>query len=105
MGKDRHTIILVQYTSSYGSRSFMDFPTIGQALDAVVKMYEAKLKELNPGQNSIEYDISHLYQYLDSLQDICALVLDNASAKYEPHDKEWVKQNIFQQLKKAASGK
>jgi hypothetical protein len=52
----------------------MDFPSVGAAMDAVVKMYEHKLKELNPSVANITYDISDLYNFLDSLHDICALV-------------------------------
>jgi len=101
-GQNRHTIVLVQYVPSFTSRSFMDFPAQNQAMDAIIKMYESKLKELNPSQQNIEYDVSHLYQYLDSLHDICAMVLDPASNKYEPHDKEWIKSKIYEQLKSAA---
>jgi hypothetical protein len=52
----------------------MDFPSINASMDAVVKMYEHKLKELNPTVGHITYDITDLYKYLDGLQDICALV-------------------------------
>jgi len=52
----------------------MDFPAVNQALDAIVKMYEHKLKELNPSVRNITYDISDLNNFLDSLQDVCALV-------------------------------
>lgn len=43
-------------------------------MDAIVKMYEHKLKDLNPNAQNITYDINHLYAFLDSLHDICALV-------------------------------
>jgi len=102
-GGNRHTIILVQYDKSYNSRSFMDFQAVGMALDAVVKMYETKLKELNPGVPNIEYDIARLYGYLDELHDICALVLDPSTNKYEPHDKQWIKQKIYDQLRNSAA--
>lgn len=52
----------------------MDFPGVNAAMDALVKMYEHKLKELNPTIQHITYDISDLYNYLDSLHDICGLV-------------------------------
>ena len=102
MSAGKHTIILVQYSNSFQvkylkfnlnsaqrighrfictlclfilqSRSYMEFPSVGGALDALVKMYEHKLKELNPSVVNITYDISDLYQYLDSLQDLCGLV-------------------------------
>ncbi len=70
----KHTIVLLQYTSNYQTRSYIDFPTVNAALDAIVKMYEHKLKELNPSIAHITYDISDLYNYIDSLHDMCALV-------------------------------
>jgi hypothetical protein len=53
----------------------MDFPSVGSACDALVKMYEHKLKELNPNVQNITYDVNDLYVFLDSYQDICGLVL------------------------------
>ena len=91
--KKNHTIILIQYTSSYASRTFIDFGSINDALDAVVNMYQTKLKELNPSQSSITYEITHLETYIDSLEDICALVLDTDN-KYQPYDKAWIKKKI-----------
>lgn len=70
----KHTIILIQHTNAYQSRTYIDFPTVGAAMDALVKMYEHKLKELNPSVQNITYDIADLYAYIDSLYDICSLV-------------------------------
>ena len=52
----------------------MDFPGVNAAMDALVKMYEHKLKDLNPSVQNITYDVTDLYNYLDNLHDICALV-------------------------------
>jgi hypothetical protein len=70
----KHTIIRLQYNQNYESRSYLDFPTVSGAMDAVVKMYEHKLKELNPSVPNITYDISDLYNFLDELYDIVGLV-------------------------------
>ena len=40
----------------------------------VVKLYEQKLKQLNPQVRQITYELPHLFNYIDSLGDICALV-------------------------------
>lgn len=40
----------------------------------VVKMYEARLKEVNPHQVHITYDITDLYGFIDELGDLSALV-------------------------------
>ena len=52
----------------------MDFAGVNAAMDALVKMYEHKLKELNPTVQNITYDVTDLYNYLDNLHDVCALV-------------------------------
>mmetsp|Transcript_34423 Transcript_34423/g.71015 ORF Transcript_34423/g.71015 Transcript_34423/m.71015 type:complete len:101 (+) Transcript_34423:46-348(+) len=98
-----HTIILIQYTNSFETRSYMDFQGVNAAMDALVKMYEHKLKELNPQVQNITYDIKDLYNYLDHLKDVCALVLDAKTNKYDPKDKAWVKQKIFSHLKGQAN--
>lgn len=67
-------LILQRFPLHSQSRSYMEFPAVNAALDALVKMYEHKLKELNPSVPNITYDISDLYQYLDSLHDLCGLV-------------------------------
>lgn len=46
-------------------------------MDGVVKMYEAKLRQLNPDIHNITYDIQDLYNYIESLADLSALVYVN----------------------------
>lgn len=58
-------------------------------------MYEHKLKELNPQVQHITYDISDLYNYIDNLHDICGLVLDTNSNKYDPKDRKWIKTKVL----------
>ena len=43
-------------------------------MDAIVRMYEDRLKELTPGSKNITYDIQDLFRYLDNITDISALV-------------------------------
>jgi len=102
---NQHTLILVQYTPAYETRGYMDFPSLGAAMDALVKMYETKLKELNPSIKHITYDISDLLKFLDSLTDLVALVCDNSVGKYEPHDRSWVKERIVGHLRGQAGRK
>jgi hypothetical protein len=66
-------------------------------MDALVKMYEHKLKELNPEVKHITYDISDLFNFLDSLQELVGLVSNGAS--YLPKDKSWIQQSITSHLK------
>ena len=52
----------------------MDFPKLEGACDAVVKLYEHKLKELNPTVSKIEYGIEMLYRFIDELADVAVLM-------------------------------
>ncbi|KAI9918097.1 hypothetical protein PsorP6_013046 [Peronosclerospora sorghi] len=98
----KHTIILVQYTRDPNSRTYLDFESVNGGMDGVVKMYEAKLKQLNPNLKNITYDIQDLYTYIDSLTDLSALVLDLETKTYLPCGKEWIKKKVFQVLKNQA---
>ena len=102
-GLPKHTILLVQHNNNSKSRSFADFPSVNLAMEGMVKMYEVRLKELNPSKNSVAYSIEDIYAYMDSLTDISALIYDQPSNMYAPAGKEWIKKKIFQVLKSQAS--
>ena len=61
-----------------------------------------KLKELNPQIGHITYDISDLFKFLDSMTDLCAMVFDHATQKYDPKDRNWVKEQVVNYLRNAA---
>ncbi|KAJ3330132.1 hypothetical protein HDU76_006364 [Blyttiomyces sp. JEL0837] len=84
------------------TRTWQDFESTQAALDSVIRLYEDKLKELNPTVKQINYEISHLYKFIDSMNDLAALVFNPALEAYQPYDKEWIKQKILESLKKAA---
>lgn len=102
-------------------------------------LYERKIRDINPMIPNITYDITDLYNFIDGLADISALVwvqynfedhqslLDHYGAKLIPHvpvqsltfmfsacsydheihaflpyDRQWIKQKLFQHLKKLA---
>ena len=69
-----HTILLVQPVANKASRTYSDFETVPQAVDGVLALFEKRLKELNPQMRQITYDINDLYRYIDTLQDLSALV-------------------------------
>ncbi|KAF0717322.1 Aste57867_2353 [Aphanomyces stellatus] len=103
--KSKHTIILVQYTEDPNSRTYLDFESVNSAMDGVVKMYEAKLKQLNPNKRNITYDIQDLYNYIDSLADLSTLVYvaslslrhcDLTANSYHYVDSTWKPERICQ---------
>ena len=94
----------MQYQPDKATRTFLEFPSVNAAMDGVIKMYEVKLKQLNPNVQNITYDIQDLYNYIDSLEDLSALVFDGNSNMYSPSGREWVKKKVFQVLKNQAGG-
>lgn len=44
------------------------------AYTGICGLYERKLKEINPAIRNITYDISDLYNFIDGLADLSALV-------------------------------
>ncbi|XP_052208849.1 enhancer of rudimentary homolog [Diospyros lotus] len=71
---NRHTIILMQTSQNRATRTFMDYDSINQAMEGICRLYERKLKELNPAIRNFNYDISDLYNFVDGLTDMSALV-------------------------------
>eukprot|EP00697_Spironema_sp_BW2_P003919 gnl/Spiro4/15280_TR8201_c0_g1_i1.p2 gnl/Spiro4/15280_TR8201_c0_g1~~gnl/Spiro4/15280_TR8201_c0_g1_i1.p2 ORF type:complete len:116 (+),score=14.74 gnl/Spiro4/15280_TR8201_c0_g1_i1:32-349(+) len=96
----RHTILLIQYNSNKQSRTFMDYESVSECVGGVVQLYEQKLKQLNPNLSRITYDITDLYNYLDSLPDISCLVYNPAITGYSPFNRHWIKQRVFEHLRR-----
>ncbi|CAM9385850.1 unnamed protein product [Discosporangium mesarthrocarpum] len=69
----------------------------------VTKLYEARLKEVNPNRGHIQYDISDLFGFIDSLTDLCVLVFDGTTKSYLPHGKDWIKEASFSYLQNLAT--
>ena len=101
---NRHTIVLLQKTKNRSSRTFMDFEKTSLAMDAVCSMFEKRLKEMYPERREINYDVSDLYNYIDALGDLSALVYEPNINAYAPQNKEWIKKKCFAHLKKQAGG-
>ncbi|XP_057539262.1 enhancer of rudimentary homolog [Amaranthus tricolor] len=99
---NRHTIILMQTSHNRATRTFMDYQSISQAMDGICALYERKLKEINPTIRNISYDINDLYNFIDGLTDMSALVYDHSIQAYLPCDRQWIKQKTLQRLKKLA---
>jgi|Transcript_16532 hypothetical protein len=97
-----HTILLLQEDRNQSSRHWREFKGFDRAVDDLCSTFEKRLKELNPSVKQIKYDISDLYTWVDSMPDLGAMVLDTKSGKYEPKNKGWIKQKIFERLKQQA---
>eukprot|EP00756_Hemistasia_phaeocysticola_P026655 Hpha_TRINITY_DN16076_c0_g6::TRINITY_DN16076_c0_g6_i1::g.119087::m.119087 len=98
-----HTIVLCQTSKAKSSRIYSDFETLNDALDGVCQMYETRLKQQNPVKKHLEYDIGDLLKFVDSLTDLSLLVFDNATKLYRPYGRDWVKNKVFQHLRRQAT--
>ena len=117
-----HTILLLQSTSKLDSRTYSDYESVDECLDGkwtvntthehgprssfvgICKVFEEHLKKRNPTSPSITYDISELFEFIDQLSDLSCLVYQKPTGQYKPNNKEWMKQEIFQLLRKQAGG-
>ncbi|BFG17962.1 hypothetical protein CerSpe_042360 [Prunus speciosa] len=99
---NKHTIILMQTSQNKATRTFMDYDSISQAMDGICGLYERKLRELNPAIRNISYDIGDLYNFIDGLADMSALVYDHSIQAYLPYDRQWIKQRTLRHLQKLA---
>ena len=66
-----------------------------QALEGLCRIYEEQLKRENPHQQTITYDISQLFDYIDGLTDLSVLVYDKTQSGYSPFNKEWIKASHY----------
>ncbi|KAL7602662.1 enhancer of rudimentary homolog [Lactuca sativa] len=99
---NRHTIILMQTSQNRATRTFMDYESISQAMDGICALYERKLRELSPAMRNITYDIEDLYNFIDGLADMSALVFDHSIQAYLPNDRQWIRNRMFNHLRKLA---
>ena len=70
----------------------------------ICKVFEEHLKKRSPTSPSITYDISELFEFVDQISDLSCLVFQKQTGQYKLHNKDWIKQEIFQLLRKQASG-
>lgn len=98
-----HTILLVQFALDDKTRTFLDFEDISKLVDGICQMYEQKLKVDHPDKQDVTYDVSQLFNYLDDLKDLGALVYNVNIKAYEPKGRDWVKLQVYNGLKHQAS--
>ncbi len=51
------------------------------------------------GGQTIQYDVSDLFQYVDELADLSCLIYSDKAAAYEPFGREWIKKALLARLK------
>jgi hypothetical protein len=73
-------------------------------MDGICKDFERALKKLNPTLPSITYEINDLNSYIDAMPDLSALVFDPQTKTYLPCSKAWIKNEVYNNLRKASKG-
>lgn len=82
------------------SHDLIFFPAVG-----ICALFEAELKRLNRNVANMSYALEDLYNFLDSYGDAAALVFNQSTKAYEPKDKAWIKQKVYDQLSRQAAGR
>ncbi len=98
-----HTILLVQPTPRPESRTWSDYESTNECMEGICKIFEEHLKKQNPHSPSITYDVSQLFDFIDRLADLSCLVYQKPSATYVPHNKDWIKEQIYVLLRRQAA--
>ncbi|XP_046550935.1 enhancer of rudimentary homolog isoform X1 [Haliotis rubra] len=97
-----HTILLVQPTIRPETRTYSDYESLNECLEGICKIFEEHLKRSNPQSCQITYDISQLFDFVDDLADLSCLVYQKSIGTYIPHNKDWMKEKIYNMLRKQA---
>lgn len=99
-----HTILLIQSTDSIESRTWTDYESTVDCLEAICKIYEEHLKKLNPVGSIISYEAEDLIKFLDRLTDVSCLVYSKRTHSYLPRSREWIKREIYNLLREQLQG-
>ena len=94
----RHTLLLKQDQPAASSRSWSDFASVNDAIDGFISSYEAKLRNLNPGQKTLTYSVADLQQYVDSMHDVSLMVSDPQTKQYGACSRRQEKQKLLPAL-------
>eukprot|EP00118_Oscarella_pearsei_P025056 m.307398 g.307398 ORF g.307398 m.307398 type:complete len:103 (+) comp42237_c0_seq1:72-380(+) len=99
-----HTILLIQSSPKVESRSYADYESVIESMEGICKLFEEQLKKLNPSSKQITYDISQLFEFIDSIADLSVLVFQKQTQTYAPYGKPWIKDKIYTMLRRQAGG-
>lgn len=94
-----HTILFVHPKASPLTRTYNEYESIQQCLEAICRIYEEHLKRQSPFMPTITYDIVQLFEFLDSFVDISCLVYQKSTDSYAPYGREWIKDQIYNKFR------
>lgn len=71
---ERHTILLIQETSDYSTRTYFDFPCVNDSINFLIKRFENKLFAAHPNDSKLTYTVADLKKYVNSIYDVAGLL-------------------------------
>lgn len=71
--KGAPTIMLIQMSKHESTRTYWDYPSTTEAVEAALVMYETRLKEQNMGSHVVSYDLQTLFSFVDDLVSLRSL--------------------------------
>eukprot|EP00331_Platyophrya_macrostoma_P030015 CAMPEP_0176433162 /NCGR_PEP_ID=MMETSP0127-20121128/15841_1 /TAXON_ID=938130 /ORGANISM="Platyophrya macrostoma, Strain WH" /LENGTH=109 /DNA_ID=CAMNT_0017815503 /DNA_START=33 /DNA_END=362 /DNA_ORIENTATION=- len=97
----RHCIILIQRDPKLETRTFTDHESVADAMRSLIGVFEDHLRHKRANaKGGIDYDSRELLAYLDSFHDLSLLAFDRQTKAYQPYDRMWIKNAIYQQLQR-----
>jgi hypothetical protein len=105
-----HTLMLVQFSQSEDSRTYLDFDKIEDGCESLCRIYESvqinkKKAEDKDGEGKFEYELCDFLKFLDSLYDLGAMVYSDKGPGYMAHGREWIKAKIYSYMKERSTEK
>ena len=61
--------------------------------------------DIGTKEGKIDYELTDLLKFLDSLYDLSALVFNEKAKRYMAHGREWIKGKVYKYLKDCAGEK
>ncbi|KAH8262911.1 hypothetical protein KR044_002011 [Drosophila immigrans] len=97
-----HTILLIHPKPSSMTRTYSEYESVKECLEAICQIYEEHLKRQTPNLLTITYDIVKLFDFIDSFVDISCVVYQRSTGSYAPYSKEWIKDQIYELFRQTA---
>ena len=98
----RHTIVLMQPTSDTSSRTYADYNSVTEAINALIRTFEdrEKAKAKSSGKRDVEYTSGQLLGFFDAMHDLSMLCFDQGTRAYVPFDRKFIKDKVYQMISK-----
>ncbi|KAK4532868.1 hypothetical protein CCYA_CCYA14G3725 [Cyanidiococcus yangmingshanensis] len=97
-----HTVLLIQPAAAKATRTYYDYESVPEMVDGFCQLYEQRLRLQDPARQQVEYGLGDLNRFIDDLFDCGVLTYDEATRSYKPHNKAWLKEQCYRQLKARA---